>query len=123
MEALICPKDWRAQTSLQANFEGRHTVVLNRLTIAAAIKTSGLPLAPCPLGELVRCTDGRSMARPPQRCPRGHRLGAHRVLVGHQPCSCRGGHTGWTCLECGATVYGPPLRVDCRVLAGPAARW
>jgi hypothetical protein len=27
----------------------------------------------------------------------------------------------WTCLACGAVVYGPPLRVDCRVLAGPAA--
>jgi hypothetical protein len=25
------------------------------------------------------------------------------------------------CRECGALVYGPPLRSDCRVLAGPAA--
>jgi hypothetical protein len=43
------------------------------------------------------------------------------MLVGHQPCStCRGGHTTWTCLYYGAVVYGPALRVDCRVLAGPA---
>jgi hypothetical protein len=43
------------------------------------------------------------------------------MLVGHQPCStCRGGHTTWTCLYCGAVVYGPALRVDFRVLAGPA---
>jgi hypothetical protein len=60
------------------------------------------------VGELVRCTDGRWMVRPPERCPRGHQLGAGRVLVGHQPCSCRGGHTSWFCLECGAIVYAPP---------------
>ena len=48
--------------------------------------------------------------------------GPGAMLVGHQPCStCRGGHTTWTRLACGAVVYGPPLRVDCRVLAGPAA--
>jgi hypothetical protein len=35
------------------------------------------------VGELVRCTDGSWMVRPPQRCPRGHRLGAGRTLVGH----------------------------------------
>jgi hypothetical protein len=73
------------------------------------------------VGELVRCTDGRWMVRPPERCPRGHQLRADRVLIGHQPCSCVGGHTSWTCLECGAMVYGPPLAPDCRVLAGPAA--
>ena len=27
----------------------------------------------------------------------------------------------WTCLAYGAVVYGPPLLVDCRFLAGPAA--
>jgi hypothetical protein len=26
------------------------------------------------VGELVRCTDGSWMARPPQSCPHGHRL-------------------------------------------------
>jgi len=60
------------------------------------------------------------MIRPPQHCPRGHRLTPGRVLVGHVPCSCRGAHTMWTC-ECGAVVYAPPLSVACRVLAGPAA--
>ena len=73
------------------------------------------------VGDLVRCTNGAWMVRTPERCRRGHRLGAGRVLVGHQPCSCRGGHTSWACLQCGAMAYGPPLRADCRVLAGPAA--
>jgi hypothetical protein len=31
------------------------------------------------VGELVRCTDGRWMIRPPQPCPRGHRLTPGRV--------------------------------------------
>src|SRR6202035_2811623 len=76
----------------------------------------------CPaVGELVRCTGGSWMVRPPQRCPRGHRLGAGRTLVGHQPCDCVGGHTTWTCLACGGVVYAPPLTAACRVLAGPAA--
>src|SRR6476619_2644131 len=65
------------------------------------------------VGELVRCTDGSWMIRPPQRCPRGHRLGAGRTLVGHQPCDCGGGHTTWTCLACGGVVYAPPLTAAC----------
>jgi hypothetical protein len=71
------------------------------------------------VGELVRRTDGRWMIRPPQHCPRGHRLSPGRVLVGHRVCSC-GGHTTWTC-DCGAMVYAPPLAPECRVLVGPAA--
>jgi hypothetical protein len=44
------------------------------------------------------------------------------MLVGHQPCStCRGGHTTWTCLDCGGVVYGPPLSAGCRILVGAAA--
>ena len=30
------------------------------------------------VGELVRCTNGGWMVRPPQRCPRGHRLALAR---------------------------------------------
>jgi hypothetical protein len=61
------------------------------------------------VGELVRCTDGSWMTRPPQSCPHGHLLRPGAMLVGHQPCStCRGGHTTWTCLDCGGVVYGPP---------------
>ena len=71
------------------------------------------------VGELVRCTDGRWMIRPPHHCPRGHRLSPGRVLVGHRVCSC-GGHTTWTC-DCGGVVYAPPLAPECRVLVGPAA--
>jgi len=74
------------------------------------------------VGDLVRCTDGSWMTRPPQRGPHGHRLRAGAMLVGHQPCStCRGGHTTWTWLECGGVVYGPPLTAGCRVLVGAAA--
>jgi hypothetical protein len=74
------------------------------------------------VGELVRWTDGSWMVRPPQRCPRGHRLAPGRTLVGRQPCNCgeHGGHMTWTS-ECGATVYAPPLSAACRVLHGAAA--
>jgi hypothetical protein len=41
------------------------------------------------VGVLVRCTDRSWIARPPTRCPRGHRLAPGRVLVGHQPPSSR----------------------------------
>jgi hypothetical protein len=71
------------------------------------------------VGELSPMADQWPGRRSAARAVTGS--GGNRVLVGHQPCSCRGGHTSWTCLECGATVYGPPLHVDCRVLAGPAA--
>ena len=74
------------------------------------------------VGALVRCTDGSWMTRPPQSCPGGHRLGPGAMLVGHQPCStCRGGHTTWTCLDCGGVVYGPALTAGCRILVGAAA--
>lgn len=62
------------------------------------------------------------ITRPPQSCPRGHRLRPGEMPVGHQPCStCRGGHTTWTCLECGEVVYGPPLTAGCEILVGSAA--
>src|ERR1700744_1925595 len=74
------------------------------------------------VGELVRCTDGSWMTRPPQSCPHGHRSRPGAMLVGHQPCStCRGGHTTWTCLDCGGVVYGPPLTAGCRILVGALA--
>src|SRR6202008_3036038 len=34
------------------------------------------------VGALVRCTDGSWMTRPPQSCPRGHRLGPARCSSG-----------------------------------------
>jgi hypothetical protein len=50
-----------------------------------------------------------------------HQLEPGGMLVGHQPCrTCRGGHTTWTCLACGAVVYGPALTADCRVLVAAA---
>jgi len=37
----------------------------------------------CPQSaSFVRCTDGSWMVRPPQRCPRGHRLGVGRTWSG-----------------------------------------
>ena len=33
------------------------------------------------VGVLVRCTDGSWMTRPPQRCPRGHRLRPGHTLA------------------------------------------
>src|ERR1700758_1097975 len=56
------------------------------------------------VGDLVRCTNGAWMVRPPARGPSGHRPGPDRVLVGHPPCSCRGGPTS---RECNAVVYAP----------------
>jgi hypothetical protein len=37
------------------------------------------------VGELVRSTTGHWIARPQQRCPRGHRLRTGHVLVGSIP--------------------------------------
>ena len=54
----------------------------------------------------------------PTRCPNGHTLGPGQVLVGHQACLGHGGgHTTWTCRECDATVYGPPLNTHVTTLA------
>src|SRR6202008_3074819 len=73
------------------------------------------------VGDLVRCTGGSWMTRPPQSCPHGHRLRPGAMVVGRQPCSrCRGGHTTWRCLDCGGVVYGPPLTAGCRILVGAA---
>ena len=38
-----------------------------------------------------------------------------QVLVGHQPCSCPGGHTTWICHNCAETTYTSPLRSNCRL--------
>ncbi|MGA5467195.1 hypothetical protein [Mycobacterium sp. NPDC050041] len=73
--------------------------------------------------DLVPCTTGGWMVRPPKHCPNGHSLGPGRVLVGNQPCGAcrRGGHTSWMCRECEAIIYRPPMGSACRVLHGPAA--
>jgi hypothetical protein len=74
------------------------------------------------LGELVQTTAGKWIIQPPSRCPNGHEFGPNRALVGYQACLGHGGgHTTWTCRECDATVYGPPLNTHCTCLDGPAA--
>lgn len=75
------------------------------------------------VGELVKATDGRWIVYAPRHCPNGHQLGPDRVLVGRQPCGGidPGGHLTWSCVECGATVYAPPIGPVCEVLHGPAA--
>jgi hypothetical protein len=66
------------------------------------------------LGELVQTTAGTWITRPPTRCPNRHSLGPGQVLVGHSACLGHGGgHTTWTCRNCDATVYGPPLNTHC----------
>lgn len=72
------------------------------------------------VGDLVKSTAGGWIVRPPTHCPAGHQLAPGRVVVGHQPCSCRGGHTTWTCW-CGNSIYGPPVSEVCRLLSGAAA--
>ena len=55
------------------------------------------PRSPCGMpavGELVRCTNGAWMVRPPLRCPRGHRLRPGHTIVGTIACSC-GRHLTW----------------------------
>jgi hypothetical protein len=56
------------------------------------------------VGDLVRCTNGAWMVKPPARGPSGHWPGPDRILVGHPPCSHRGGPTS---RECNAVVYAP----------------
>jgi hypothetical protein len=63
--------------------------------------------------ELYRIGD-RWAEPAPRHCPRGHRLGAGQVLVGSQVCGAEHGHhRTHACRECGATVYTPPMTVEC----------
>ncbi|MFC9786405.1 hypothetical protein [Rhodococcus sp. NPDC127528] len=57
----------------------------------------------------------------PSHCPRGHRLGPRRVLVGWQACACspRLGHRTHECRTCGAVIYTPP----CTGLQSQRERW
>jgi len=72
-------------------------------------------------GGFVPNTGGKWITPPPSRCLNGHTLGPGEVLVGHQACLGHGGgHTTWTCRQCDATVYGPPLNTQCTTLEGPA---
>jgi hypothetical protein len=73
------------------------------------------------VGDLVPGIDGSCMVMPPERCGSGHRLAPGHVLVGTVVCSCgERRHLTWLC-DCGLTVYGPPLGLDCSTLNGPAA--
>jgi hypothetical protein len=58
------------------------------------------------IGDLVRCTDGSVMVRPPERCTNGHPLKG-RCLVGTVVCTCQDRHLTWTCDRCADTVFGP----------------
>lgn len=71
------------------------------------------------VGDLV-ASDRGWVTLAPTHCPNSHPLGANQVLVGHAACLAHRGHSTWTCLACGATVYGPAL-AGCTVLNGPAA--
>jgi hypothetical protein len=69
------------------------------------------------IGDLIRSTTGTWMTRAPTRFPNRHQLGPGEVRVGYQACL---GHTTWTCRQCDATIYGPPLNTHCSTLDGPA---
>lgn len=71
------------------------------------------------IGDLRETPKGWAI-QPPTECVNGHQLGPHQVLVGHQPCTCRGSHMGWTCRECDETFYWPPVNPACSVLQGAA---
>lgn len=57
-----------------------------------------------------------SYERAPKRCPNGHRLGPHRVVVGWTPCTCptalrpsgATGHRTYLCIVCEAEIFVPP---------------
>lgn len=57
-----------------------------------------------------------SYERAPKRCPNGHRLGPHRVVVGWKPCTCAtalrpsgaSGHRTYLCIVCDAEIAIPP---------------
>jgi hypothetical protein len=84
----------------------------------AAHLVSGVTGVTPAVGELVRCTDGPWMVRPPERCRHGHPHLPGRTIIGAIPCSC-GRHLTWAC-ECGAVTYGPALAEGCSLLDGPA---
>lgn len=65
------------------------------------------------IGTMIPTRDGRWRVVQPARCPNGHLLGPHRVLVGWSPCPCRG-HATWTCRTCDAMIYHPEPRDGCR---------
>jgi hypothetical protein len=46
------------------------------------------------IGELTETAAGWAV-QPPNECVNGYALGPGQVLVGHQPCDCRGSHLGW----------------------------
>lgn len=73
------------------------------------------------VGDLVRSTTGDWVVIAPTHCEAGHPLGPNEVLVGHTPCFHCGGHTTWTCQQCGAITYGPSAGDGCSMLNGPAA--
>ncbi len=111
----------------------RYRKVLSRSTPGFLRKRCGRPMLP-----EVRCRVPPSTCRPltitpesnacakigcvvsyeraPKRCPNGHRLGPHRVVVGWTPCTCAtalrpsgaSGHRTYLCIVCEAEIAIPP---------------
>jgi hypothetical protein len=94
----------------------------SRVWLKPLVTLSPYPDSMPGVGDLVPCTNGGWMILPPQRCQRGHRLGPHRMLIGHMPCAgdCHGGHTTWECLQCYSVTFAPPVGAGCRLLDGAA---
>jgi hypothetical protein len=71
------------------------------------------------IGDLIQTRAGWTL-QPPTECIYGHPLGPEQVRVGHQPCTCRGAHIGWTCRICDATFCWPPTNPTSSILSGAA---
>lgn len=63
--------------------------------------------------NLLYAVRGGVAAPSPFACPRGHRLGPRRVLVGWVSCRAVGGHRTHTCRLCDYTIYTPPIAAEC----------
>ena len=73
---------------------------MSTLTVVAM---NGGEVEPYPLVER---PDDRWEQTAPQRCPLGHRLGPHEVLVGFGPSALSAvAMIKWVCQTCGSTVY------------------
>jgi hypothetical protein len=73
-------------------------------------------------GDLVCSTTGARLVLPPEYCPHLHTLTPGHMLVGIKPARGHdGGHTTWTCRQCDAVVYVPPLNTHSSTLDGSAS--
>jgi hypothetical protein len=84
----------------QRTTAGRHSSGVHQFAelVAFVEQKRRRPQSRPPNAAILRHPSGFRCGHPaPTHCPRGHEILPGRTLVGHQPCSCPGGHTTWTC--------------------------